>query len=145
MSIGCVKGSSTCIPIRISHENPPAQRKPHTLTKGCIFFQYTYASCSIHPQYSFLSNCYSGCLLHICYMTHSQQTHNQHTYNGKCIHCVSHCMTAHTREYVLSTPAKPRKNVSNLPQIESVHVEWGKPVCWCRLCADKKQSWAIDV
>ena len=108
--------SKTFITERISHENPPAQRKPHTLTNGCIFFQYTYASCSIHPQYSFLSNRCSGCLLR-----DSQPANPQSTYIEWPMHPL--CAATHTREYLLSVPAKPRKNVSILLQTESVPVE----------------------
>ena len=100
--------------------------RPPQLNVNLTRSQKAAYSANIHmPHFPYIHNIVylSTAAAVVCCMTHSEQTHNQHTYNGKCIHYVSHCMAAHTREYVLSTPAKPRKNVSNLLQTESVPVE----------------------
>ena len=72
----------------------------------------------IHNKFS-VNRC-SGCLLR-----DSQPADPQSTYIKWPMHPL--CAAAHTREYVLSTPAKPRKNMSILLQTENVPVEWEKP------------------
>ena len=72
------------------------------------------------PTIDFSVNRCNGCLLR-----DSQPADPQSTYIEWPMHPL--CAAAHTREYALSSPAKPRKNVSILLQTENVHVEWGKP------------------